>query len=141
MSREPGGDGPKSPLHHRFESCSAVVSLERDEPLGAEGMKDLARNLMGAVTEKVMEAGALDVGHVKAVLESGGCFLYANTVGDPQDVTVRSNEGASSREIKLTLNIVALGLEAEKIRNAADEALEMVAAERRLMIMKPGKEI
>ncbi|MDH5477855.1 MAG: hypothetical protein OEY50_05965 [Nitrospinota bacterium] len=137
MSADPGVDGPKSPLHQRFESCAVVAALGRGEPFGLEELKRFAKDLMAAVTEKVAAAGALDIGHIKAVVESGQCFIYANTVGDPKDITVETNKETPQGDVSLTLNAVVLGLEQGKIHMAAHEGMLMTAERYRLEIRKP----
>ncbi|MDH5510541.1 MAG: hypothetical protein OEZ32_09340 [Nitrospinota bacterium] len=137
MNRGPGEDGPVSPLHQRFESCAVVAALERGGPLDLEEIKKFARDLMAAVTEKVKATGALDIGHIKAVLESGQCFIYANTVGEPKDITVEMNGEAPSGKVSLTLNAVVLGLEAKVIHAAVYQGMEMTADRYRLEIGKP----
>ncbi|MDH4183205.1 MAG: hypothetical protein OEV92_03210 [Nitrospinota bacterium] len=123
-----GHENSKSPLHQEFNSCGFVMSMRRQTPLGEDELRAMARELMLAVTEKTRIAGAVEVGHIKAVMESGGGIIYANTVGDPSDITVKGGGlGSPSMELKLTLNSVILGLSGDEAASAAREAAEVWA--------------
>ena len=127
MSQSDGQWGSKSPLHESFNSCALALTIKRETPFSANELDRLARVLMREIAESTLKAGAMDIGHIKGVFETGGGLVYASTLGDPGDISVRGKTADGFSEIKMTLNSVVLGLGQASALAAAQAAVETVA--------------
>jgi len=118
--------GPVNPVHQEIQSCGMEWTLHREEPLNATELREIAGRMMTSISDACFDAGAKDVGHVKAWIKHANGFLYADTVGTPEDVTVEGREGAPVERIKVTVNAVICGLDGKTVQQTTEKAMETV---------------
>lgn len=122
----------KRPTDHTHEDINGYCATYRftaPEKKTDDEINRFARDLMQAVAEACFRHGATSIGHIKAHVEYGdGGFLYADTLGDPSDVTVRGREGSPSEQVTLVINSIIHELEPPLIREATEEAVDAVIA-------------
>ncbi len=118
--------GPVDPIHQEIQSCGFTWTLLREEPLDAASLRAMARRLMNSISDACLDAGAKDIGHVKAWIKHKEGFLYADTVGTPEDVTVEGSQGAPVKRIEITVNAVICGLDGKTVQQSTETAMKNV---------------
>jgi hypothetical protein len=116
--------GAADPVHQEIQSCGFAWTLSRKEPLNAATLREMARKLMISISDACLDAGAKDIGHVKAWIKHDEGFLYADTVGTPEDVTVEGSDGAPVDRIGITINAVICGLDRETVQQTTEKSAE-----------------
>ncbi len=118
--------GPVDPVHQEIQSCGMEWTLLREEPLDAAELRAMASRMMASISDACLDAGAKDIGHVKAWIKHANGFLYADTVGSPEDVTVEGREGDPVERIKVTVNAVICGLDGKTVQRTTEKAMKKV---------------
>jgi hypothetical protein len=88
---------------------------------------------MNDISAACFKSGAKDIGHVKAYIEHETGFLYADTVGDPSDVTVNGRDGEHLTHFTVTVNSVIYGLSEAVVKEATEESLSSLLLTFRLV--------
>jgi len=117
------------------------VILERGAAMADSDIRDFAMALMETAPEMARKAGAVEIGHVKAAIECGGGLIFANSVGDPSDITIKGEMGAPSAQARLTLNVIALGAGEDDLKKSAQGAVAASAAKVGFSIRETAKQI
>jgi hypothetical protein len=119
---------PISPLHEGINSYGMGCSVTGKKAITAEALRKFAAGLMITVAQSCVEAGAKDIGHIKAFIDHDNGFLHADTVGDPADVTVEGRDGEPVDHFKLVINSVIYGLSKEAVKVTTERSLKNVLA-------------
>ncbi|GBE01230.1 hypothetical protein BMS3Abin08_00656 [bacterium BMS3Abin08] len=114
----------RDPLHEGIFAYSVSCLLSRDRDIEGNELRRFAGELMVSVSGTCFHYGAIDIGHIKAYIETGTGFLYADTLGDAGDVTIEGREGNAVHGFRLVLNSVIYGITEEAVKEATEEALE-----------------
>lgn len=122
--------------HDGINGYGTMVEVNTGEARGLDVYESYARELMKMVAARCVDAGAVDIGHIKAHLEGGGLFVYASAVGDAPDITVKSEGKGSSSAVSLTINSVVYGLDKSVLKSATDAALASVTGALGFTIVK-----
>jgi hypothetical protein len=115
----------KEPLHEGINAYSTSYLLSRVSAIDDRELREFASELMLSVSDACFKYGAIDIGHIKAYIETDNGLLHADTLGKPMDVTVGGRETTPVNQFRLVLNSVIYGLLKESIRDATEEGLEM----------------
>jgi hypothetical protein len=119
---------PISPLHEGINSYGLGCSVTGKKAITAEVLRKFAAELMITVAQSCIDSGAKDIGHIKAFIEHDNGFLHANTVGDPDDVTVEGRDGEPINHFELVINSVLYGLSKEAVKDTTEKSLKNVLA-------------
>jgi hypothetical protein len=119
---------PISPLHEGINSYGLGCSVTAKKVITAEALRKFAAELVLAVSQSCVEAGAKDIGHIKTFIDHDTGFLHADTVGDPADVTVEGRDGEPINDFKLVINSVVYGLSKNAVKDTTERSLKNVLA-------------
>lgn len=118
----------RNPLHIEINAYSVNTIMSSKTPMDNRELRKFSARLMSEISDACMKAGARDIGHIKAYIEHETGFLFADTLGDPSDVTVEGKSGRPARSFKVVINSVVYGLGEKEIKKATEEALERISA-------------
>ncbi|MGD2079527.1 MAG: hypothetical protein PVJ36_00155 [Nitrospirota bacterium] len=121
--------GGGHPLHARINSHGLTRDYVAEKPLSREDARSFAREVVSRISALCTEQEALDIGHIKDCLEFEGGFIFADTVGSPDEAFVEARGEASGRKFRLTVNAVIVGLAEEQVKNSVEKALSEKASE------------
>jgi len=113
--------------HDGINGYGTVVDVNTGKAQNIDTYERYALELMKAVSARCVNAGAVDIGHIKAYLEGDRLFVYASAVGDAPDITIKSEGDGSPMAVSLTINSVVYGIDKDALKNATDDALDEVA--------------
>jgi len=111
------------PLHEGTGVYAMACFLSREQQMDSAEIRKFAEWLMYSIAAASIRRGAKVIGHIKAYIEHEHGFLHANTVGEPDDVTVDGRDGGPVRRFKLVVNSIIFGLSEETVKNAAEEGV------------------
>ncbi|RJQ42494.1 MAG: hypothetical protein C4538_13325 [Nitrospiraceae bacterium] len=117
----------RNPLHAEINAYSCAVILSSENLIHDADLRKYAAKLMTSISDECMKRGARDVGHIKAYIEYDTGFLFADTLGDPSDVTIEGRSGSPSYSFRIVINSVIYGLDEDGIKNATEGALQKVS--------------
>lgn len=117
-----------NPLHEDIKAYAVSYFMSRKELITAEELRGFSAALMGSIAGSCKRHGAQVIGHIKAYIEHDKGFLHANTVGEPNDITVNGRDGGPVARFKLVVNSIIYGLEGEKVKTATEEAIGETAS-------------
>lgn len=117
-----------NPLHDGISSYAVSGTLSGPLNLDPSALREFGRDLMSSIASRCIRAGAVDVGHVKSVIEHETGYLYADVVGEPGNVSVDGRDGASTNRFRITVNAVVFGLSQMDVKNATEESLQDLCA-------------
>lgn len=116
----------ENPAHEGIHGYGVECIATRKTPISPSELRDFAAALMAAVSSACFTRGAKDIGHIKAYMEHKTGFLLADTLGSPEDVTVKGKDGEAASSFRLVVNSVVYGLVPEAVREATEEALTAI---------------
>jgi hypothetical protein len=119
--------GKPNVAHDGINGYGTVVEIDCGQAQDLDSYENYAKELMKVVAARLIDAGALDIGHIKAHFEGDKLFVYASAVGDAPDITVKGEGEGSPSTVKLTINSVVYGLGKDVLKSVTDDALEQVA--------------
>jgi len=119
-------DNGVNPAHEGINGYGMALDLGRADPANDAALRDFAAGLMTELSERCLEAGARDIGHIKAHLEGEGVFLYASVVGDGSQITVTGRDGAPVSALRLTVNSVVFGMTKDRVKEVTESAVGSV---------------
>jgi hypothetical protein len=122
----------KNPAHEGIHGYGVAYVATRKTPISPAELRNFASALMAAVSSACFARGVKDIGHIKAYIEHENGFLLADTLGSPEDLTVKGKDGEAASSFRLVVNSVVFGLAPEAVREATEEALTKVFKEHRL---------
>ena len=117
---------PISPLHEGINSYGLSRRVSRPKPISANELRKLAAELMTSIAQSCIDAGAKDIGHIKAFIEHDNGFLHASAVGDPANVTVEGKDGDPIHRVTLIINSVVYGLSKDAVKDRTERSLKNV---------------
>jgi hypothetical protein len=112
------------PLHEGTGVYATACFLSREKKMDSAELRKFAGQLMDSLLAASMARGAKVIGHIKAYIEHENGFLHANTVGEPDDITVDGRDGGPANRFKLVVNSIIFGLSEEAVKNAAEEGIK-----------------
>ncbi|VAX16779.1 hypothetical protein MNBD_NITROSPINAE03-405 [hydrothermal vent metagenome] len=113
--------------HDGINGYGTVVDVNTGKAQSIDTHERYASELMKAVAVRCINAGAIDIGHIKAYIQGERLFVYASAVGDAPDITVKSEGDGRPAVVSLTINSVVYGIDKETLKSATDDALDEVA--------------
>jgi len=117
-----------NPLHDGISSYAFGGTLSGPLPLDAAALREFGRELMTSIASRCIRAGAVDVGHVKSMIQHETGFLYADVVGEPGNVSVEGRDGDATNRFRITLNAVIFGIPRTDVERATEESLQDLCA-------------
>lgn len=119
-------NGHEDKPHTGINSFGAAYSVSRGKAIEPAELRQIAYDLMKAVSDECLKLGAIDIGHIKASVEHATGFLYADTVGDASLIEVAGRDGEAVKSFSITINSVICGLSAEAVKDATEDAIGKV---------------
>jgi hypothetical protein len=116
----------ENPAHEGIHGYGVECLATRKTPISPAELRDFAAELMAAVSSACFARGGKDIGHIKAYIEHEAGFLLADTLGSPEDVTVKGKDGEAASGFRLVVNSVVYGLVPDAVREATEEALTAI---------------
>ncbi|KKL57089.1 hypothetical protein LCGC14_2238890 [marine sediment metagenome] len=116
--------GSPHPDHEGINSYGIKCTVVAKDKMGPAMVRKFATDLLKSISFACVRFGAIDIGHIKAYIGYKGGFLYADTVGEQQEVVIKGKDAAMVSELTLTLNSVILGISEKAIKEATEEMLE-----------------
>ncbi len=112
------------PDHESINSYGIKCTVVAKGKMGPAIIRKFATDLIKSISAECVRFEAIDIGHIKAYIEYKGGFLYADTVGEQQDVVIKGKDAAMVSELTITLNSVIVGISEKAIKEATDGMLE-----------------
>ena len=112
------------PAHNGINAYAAAFGAHAPGPVDYKALCDFASDLMDSISSACNSAGAADIGHIKAYLDYGSGYLYADSVGYPSDINLNGKDGGTFREARVTVNSVVMGLAQDAIERATEDAID-----------------
>ncbi|MEJ2684798.1 MAG: hypothetical protein P8Z71_10435 [Candidatus Sulfobium sp.] len=119
----------ENPVHGEIHGYGVACLVRRRTPIPTAELRSFAASLMKTISSGCLAQGAKDIGHIKAYIEHDNGFLIADTVGDPEDLTIEGKEGKAATTFRIVVNSVVFGLSHEVVGRVTDDALKQVTEE------------
>ncbi len=116
--------GGPHPDHESINSYGVKCAVVAKGKMGPAVIRKFSTDLLKSISAECVRFGAIDIGHIKAYIDYKGGFLYADTVGEQQDVVIKGKDAAMVSELTITLNSVIVGISEKAIKEATEGMLD-----------------
>lgn len=123
-------------LDHGVSGYGVAVKLHGDEPVSAEEVGDLLREMMDRIARGCVDRGARFIGHIKSHLVCAQGMLKADTIGIKHPAVLHGGLDGPAHDLYVAINSIVQGVPEEAVKEATLEAAHELAGRHGFKVVK-----
>lgn len=112
---------------HGVSGYGVAVKLSRSDPMDDAFVRKAAEEMMMAIAQRCMDAGARAIGHIKSHIKTDHGTLKADTIGVQHGSYSKGSFSGTVTEIYMAINSIVAGIKEEAVKTATLDGMHEIA--------------
>jgi len=121
---------------HGVSGYGVAAKLSRKKAMDTDFVKAMAEEMMLAIAQKCMDAGARCIGHIKCHIRTEAGTVKADTIGVTHGTYSTGNLDHAVKDLYIAINSIIQGIKEEVVKKATLDGLHEITEDKDVTVVK-----